>query len=67
MLRATKSHLPVGMTPYYVSLMDRGDGSEFDRAIRAQVVPPPDYVDAVLAHRSDHDVALDFMGEHDLV
>lgn len=63
--QATRSHLPVGMTPYYVSLMDFTSDSAYDHAVRAQVIPPPEYVEALTAHRSDREQAFDFMGERD--
>ncbi|HSL16707.1 MAG TPA: KamA family radical SAM protein [Methylomirabilota bacterium] len=50
--RATAGRLPFAVTPYYASLMD-DDGSDRDRAIRAQVIPPPDYIDNMLAARSE--------------
>lgn len=65
MEKASKNHLPVGMTPYYVSLMDYEAKSDVDFAIRAQVLPPPEYVDALADHHSDRGDAFDFMGEHD--
>jgi len=50
------------VTPYYLSLMDDEPNGR-DAAIRAQVFPPRDYVEQVLAAREAGD--LDFMGEED--
>ncbi|OPX21881.1 MAG: KamA family radical SAM protein [Planctomycetales bacterium 4484_113] len=63
--RACANHLPFGITPYYLSLMDYEPSIGYDHAVRAQVLPPPDYVDAMTAHRKDRSVFFDFMGEHD--
>lgn len=62
--KAVRGGIPFGITPYYASLFTdetRGD----DRAIRAQVLPPTDYVQAMLAHRADRHSSMDFMMEHD--
>ncbi|MBW2466771.1 MAG: KamA family radical SAM protein, partial [Deltaproteobacteria bacterium] len=59
------SRIPFGITPYYLSLMDRHQDIGYDHAIRAQVLPPPDYVSMMAAHGSERDVIFDFMGEHD--
>ncbi len=64
-VKAVKHRIPFGITPYYLSLMDRDLSIGFDHAIRAQVIPPPDYVDAMADHKSDRSVTFDFMGEHD--
>jgi len=63
--KAFRSRLPMGVTPYYLSLMDRNPAIGYDHAVRAQVIPPPDYVDKMAAHRADRDLVFDFMGEHD--
>jgi lysine 2,3-aminomutase len=62
--KATAHRIPFGVTPYYLSLMDRKQSLGFDHAVRAQVIPPPDYVDRMVEHRSDRTIAFDFMGEH---
>jgi len=62
---ATRARLPFGITPYYLSLMDRDPNLGFDHAVRAQVLPPPDYVAETLRHRADRGLRFDFMGEHD--
>ncbi len=57
--------LPFGVTPYYASLMDDAPGSGRDRAIRAQVIPPADYVERMRADRENRGCAFDFMLERD--
>jgi len=55
--------IPFGITPYYLSLMDREPSRICDHAVRAQVIPPLSYVRAVLSSRSDPSASLDFMLE----
>lgn len=59
---ARQNRIPFGITPYYLALMDNELGSR-DAAIRAQVLPPMDYVREV-ASACDTS-SLDFMGEED--
>ncbi|ADH86894.1 KamA family radical SAM protein [Desulfurivibrio alkaliphilus] len=59
---ARKHKLPFGITPYYLSLMDDELGGR-DASIRAQVLPPMNYVQGVLAVKDPS--CLDFMGEED--
>jgi len=66
--RARRHRLPFGVTPYYLSLMDdEVEGSRRDAAIRAQVLPPPEYVEGVVDSRLEQgDLSgLDFMREED--
>jgi lysine 2,3-aminomutase len=63
--KAVTNRIPFGITPYYLSLMDRTLSIGFDHAIRAQVIPPPDYVNSMADHKSDRSMTFDFMGEHD--
>lgn len=63
--KATEHGIPFGITPYYLSLMDRNVSIGYDHAIRAQVIPPPEYVDQMAEQRSNREVVFDFMGEHD--
>lgn len=63
--KASKNHIPFGITPYYLSLMDQHLAIGYDHAIRAQVIPPKDYVDMMAKHRNKRDDIFDFMGEHD--
>lgn len=62
--RARAERLPFGVTPYYASLMDEFP-SDRDRAVRAQVLPPPDYVERMVAARGRREHSCDFMLEHD--
>jgi len=63
--QAAGNRLPFGVTPYYASLFDDDPESGRDRAIRAQVIPPPDYVAQMLMHRGEVECAFDFMLERD--
>lgn len=63
--RAVEHHVPFGITPFYLSLMDQQRDLGFDEAIRAQVIPPADYVDQLMAHRGERRAVFDFMGELD--
>ena len=62
---ASENKIPFGITPYYLSLMDYSLSSDYDHAIRAQVIPPLDYVKMMVKNKSKRDLAFDFMGEHD--
>lgn len=63
--KATKSKIAFGITPYYLSLMDARLSIGFDRAVRAQVIPPKEYVDILHNNKADRGISFDFMGEHD--
>ncbi|MBN1480943.1 KamA family radical SAM protein [candidate division KSB1 bacterium] len=63
--KARAGKIPFGITPYYVSLMDKKASRKVDHAVRAQVIPPLNYVDAMLANRADRSGQFDFMLEHD--
>lgn len=63
--KASDGPVPFGITPYYLSLIDPDCSSNYDHAIRAQVIPPPEYVEKMLEHKSDRETSLDFMGERD--
>lgn len=63
--KAVKNKIAFGITPYYLSLMDTKLSIGYDHAIRAQVIPPKEYVDKMSEHRTDRSVSFDFMGEHD--
>jgi lysine 2,3-aminomutase len=59
-----KNALPFGITPHYLSLMDDDPEAGRDRGIRAQVIPPRNYVEKMAeAQRFGH--CLDFMKESD--
>ncbi len=61
---ACKAKLPFGVTPYYLSLMDN-NSRRGDRAIRAQVFPPANYVEIMSANRGNRDYTFDFMLERE--
>lgn len=61
---AIQAGLPFGITPYYLSLMDRCS-SDSDRAVRAQVLPPKSYVEKMAEGRSRGLCSFDFMLEKD--
>jgi lysine 2,3-aminomutase len=63
--RAKADGLPFGITPYYVSLMDEEPDRERDHAVRAQVIPPLDYVNAMMIYKKDRSHFHDFMLEHE--
>lgn len=63
--KAKRNKIPFGITPYYLSLMDSNISIGYDHAVRAQVIPPKDYVDTMSLHRKERDILFDFMGEHD--
>jgi lysine 2,3-aminomutase len=63
--RAAVNRLPFGITPYYASLFDDSPDAGRDRALRVQVIPPPEYVDQMISHRGDRECAFDFMLERD--
>ena len=62
---ATAAKIPFGITPYYISLMDKKSHRKDDHAIRAQVIPPIDYVDHMIEHKGQLEYSSDFMLEHD--
>lgn len=58
--------IPFGITPYYLSLFDFDTAErKTDAQVRAQVIPPMDYVERMIEHREDRAHYFDFMGEHD--
>jgi lysine 2,3-aminomutase len=63
--RAAIGRLPFGVTPYYAGLLDDEPEAGRDRALRAQVIPPPEYVERMLESRGDRECAFDFMLERD--
>jgi lysine 2,3-aminomutase len=62
---AAQNKVPFGITPYYLSLMDNELNIGYDHAVRAQVIPPPDYVTQMVESRENRGLQFDFMGEHD--
>ena len=63
--QAVSNRLPFGVTPYYASLFDEDSAMGRDRALRAQVIPPLNYVQQMAVHRGDRECAFDFMLERD--
>lgn len=63
--RALDACLPFGITPYYLSLLDSDEPGRRDRSLRAQVLPPRDYVAAMSGMDRRGDEGLDFMRERD--
>lgn len=61
---ALENHVPFGVTPHYLHLMDK-EPSDMDYAVRRQVFPPLSYVENMIAHRKDKKWAFDFMRERD--
>ncbi len=61
---ALENHIPVGITPHYLHLMDP-EPSDYDYAVRRHVFPPLTYVKNMIEHKEDRDLAFDFMREHD--
>jgi lysine 2,3-aminomutase len=61
---AVENHVPFGVTPHYLHLMDRHPNDR-DFAVRWQVFPPVSYVQNMIAHRKDRKWAFDFMKERD--
>ncbi len=63
--KCRKYRIPFGITPYYLSLMEPKKDMRIDAAVRAQVIPPPDYVKQMAANIKQREAMFDFMGEHD--
>lgn len=61
---AQDKSIPFGITPYYLSLMDHKANSRYDKAIRAQVIPPLSYVKMMIEGDKGVD-CFDFMKEAD--
>jgi lysine 2,3-aminomutase len=60
---ARKNRIPFGITPYYLSLMDYHPDRKHDYAVRAQVIPPLNYVKQMIEMRSKNETSMDFMLE----
>ncbi|MDQ1277886.1 MAG: lysine 2,3-aminomutase [Thermodesulfobacteriota bacterium] len=62
-LKAAKEYgIPVEITPYYLSLFNKDGKTDYDRQIRAQVIPSVTYCRSVAESRAKG-FDLDFMGE----
>ena len=64
-VKAAGNKIPFGITPYYLSLIDRQLSIGYDHAVRAQVIPSSEYVDMMVENRDTRGMSFDFMGEHD--
>lgn len=62
---AAENKVPFGITPYYLGLMDNKLNIGYDHAVRAQVLPPPNYVKQMVESKESRGLQFDFMGEHD--
>ncbi len=62
---ARQHGIPFGITPYYLSLLDYHADHKNDYAVRAQVIPPMNYVQKLIEMRSSSAPTLDFMLERD--
>ena len=63
--KISENKSPFGITPYYLSLIDPELSSSYDHAVRAQVIPPPDYVDVMVKNKECRGSKCDFMCEAD--
>lgn len=61
---AIQNQIPFGITPYYLSLMDDETNAARDRSIRAQVIPPKNYIEQMIKG-SKKRRCFDFMREED--
>jgi len=59
---ADKYHIPFQITPYYLSLFDSENLSQFDRSIRAQVLPSVNYCKNFYESKQKG-ISMDFMDE----
>lgn len=64
-VKAKESRIPFGITPYYLSLLDRENTRTYDTTVRAQVLPPLDYVTKMHQHKEEASCSMDFMLERD--
>jgi lysine 2,3-aminomutase len=62
---ASENRIAFGVTPYYLSLMDRRLGGGRDSAVRAQVIPTLHYVEKLKESRDCEESSMDFMLERD--
>lgn len=63
--KARENRIPFGITPYYISLLDRENTGTYDSTVRAQVLPPLDYVKKMRQHKQEAGCSMDFMLERD--
>ena len=62
---ANQEKIPFGITPYYLSLIDKEPRGLRDRAVRAQVVPSTHYVRQMAEMKVCESHSMDFMLERD--
>ncbi len=62
--RARERQVPMGVTPYYASLLDE-QPSDLDRSVRHQVIPSLRYIEGLCHLRTQDPSILDFMREED--
>ena len=60
---ARENRIPFGITPYYLSLMDYQADRKKDYAVRAQVIPPLNYVKKLKELKDKNEPSMDFMLE----
>ena len=64
--RANKNKIPFSITPYYLSLLNRGNNTRFDdRPVRVQVIPNENFVSHYISHAKSSKEDLDYMHERD--
>ena len=59
---AMENHIPFEITPHYLSLFNKAGRTDYDRQIRAQVIPSLQYCQGVIESRK-MGIDMDFMGE----
>ncbi|MBN1131087.1 MAG: KamA family radical SAM protein, partial [Chitinispirillaceae bacterium] len=59
---AKKFHIPVQITPYYLSLFNKNGRIDLDRGVRAHVIPSVAYCENI-QHSNESGADMDFMGE----
>ena len=64
-LLARENRIPFGITPYYLSLMDYQPDRKHDGVVRAQVIPPLNYVRKLTEMKKNNETSMDFMLERD--
>ena len=62
---AIDNDIPFGITPYYLSLMDRDPNGRNDTGIRTQVIPDLQSIEKTKEIRGCPDASMDFMLERD--
>lgn len=59
---ARDNRIPFQITPYYLSLFNKAGRNDYDRQVRAQVLPSLAYCRTIVENRQK-DIDMDFMGE----